>query len=137
MPSALITQQLAYLNTQDFNIVYITRKKNVIANALLQRPKPEGQKPLLELEEDINNLINSAINLVALYLPNYKRLLYLACSTNTLFKDHLLDKTYLEESQAIARWILFWQRPEGLAGHQLTKFKKKALQFIVQNRYLF
>ena len=137
MPSTLITQQLAYLNTQDFNIVYIAEKKNVIADALLQRPKLEGQKPLLELEEDINNLINSAINLVVLYLPNYKRLLYLVYFINTLFKGHLLDKTYLEESQAIARQILFRQMPEGLAGYQLTKFKKKTLQFIVQDQYLF
>ena len=133
MPSALITQQLAYLNTQDFNIVYITRKKNIITNALLQKPKLEGQEPLLELEEDINNLINSTINLVVLYLPNYKRLLYLACSINTLFKGYLLDKTYLEEFQVIAQQILFQQRPKELVEHQLTKFKKKALQFIIQD----
>ena len=98
MPSALITWWLAYLNTWDFDIVYVAGKKNVVANALLRRPKPEGWEPLSESEEDVNDLINSAINSVALHLPNYKRLLYSACSTNTSFKGHLLDKTYLEES---------------------------------------
>ena len=133
MPGALITWWLAYLNTQDFNIVYVARKKNVVTNALLQRPEPEGQEPLSELEEDVNNLINSAINSVALHLPNYKRLLYLAYSINILFKGYLLDKTYLEESQVIVQQILFQQRPKGLVGYQLIKFKKKALQFIIQD----
>ena len=137
MPGALITRWLAYLNTWDFDIVHVAGKKNVVADALSRRPEPEGWEPPSESEEDVDDLIDSAINSVALHLPNHERLLYSACSTNTLFEGHLLDETYLEESQAIARWILFRQRPEGLAGHQLTKFKKKALQFIVQDRYLF
>ena len=137
MPGALITRWLAYLNTWDFDIVHVAGKKNVVADALSRRPEPEGWEPPSESEEDVDDLIDSAINSVALHLPNHERLLYSACSTNTSFEGHPLDKTYPEESQAIARWILFRQRPEGLAGHQLTKFKKKALQFIVQDQYLF
>ena len=59
---ALITRQLALLNIQDFNIVYIAKKKNIVANALLRRLELEGQELPTKPKEDVEDFINAHLN---------------------------------------------------------------------------
>ena len=57
-----ITRQLTLLNLQNFNIIYILEKKNIVANTLLYRLEPKGQTLLEELEEDIKDFIKAYLN---------------------------------------------------------------------------
>ena len=73
----------------EFDIVYIPGKKNVVADALLRRPKLEGQEPLEELEEDVEDFINAYLNAAQIIQEDNRirltNLLYGNCVVDVLF----------------------------------------------------
>ena len=128
---ALITYQLALLNIQDFNIVYVVEKKNIIANALLRQPKADNQVLLEELEDNVEDFINTYLNRVQLVFNTTLSLQYSLCRADLSFNNRPLDRNYSKELQAITIQILFQRRPKGLIGADLQKFKKRALGITV------
>ena len=49
----------------------------------------------------------------------------------------LLEDGYSDESNQIARYLATLARPAGMKTSEFTKFKRKALNFVVRNRHLF
>ena len=94
---ALITCQLALLNMQDFNIVYIVEKKNVITNALLRQPKADNQVLLEELEDNVEDFINTHLNRVQLVFNTILLLQYSLCRADLSFNNRTLDRNYSKE----------------------------------------
>lgn len=109
----------------------------LVADALSRRPEEPGWEPPEEPEEDVDGFIDAALNNLNLVVPRNDWLSYAPWVANISFEEYPLDETYSEQSQQIARWILFRKRPEGLSKGELAKFKKKALQFDMRERYLF
>ena len=51
--------------------------------------------------------------------------------------DLLLEDSYSENSQKIAKWLVTLRRLEGMDTKRFRKFKQQALKFLVRNRQLF
>jgi hypothetical protein len=117
-------------------VVHVSGKKNVVADALLRRPEEPGWEPPEQSEEDVDSFIDAELSALSLQLPALP-LAFAACPADVSYSGNPLDNTYSEESQELARWILYQKRPEHLSGSKLTKFKKHALQFDVRERALF
>ncbi|KAB2109261.1 hypothetical protein AG0111_0g2620 [Alternaria gaisen] len=137
LPGALITRWLALLNMWDFDIVHVAGKKNIVADALSRRPEPEGWEPPTEPEEDVEDFIDAHLNTLQMVIREAPAMMYGVCKADLSFDDRPLEPGYSDQSQAIAAWLLFRRRPEGLTTAELRKFKKKALLMTVQERHLF
>ena len=136
LPGALITRWLAYLATWDFEIAHVSGKKNVVADALSRRPEEPGWEPPDKEEEDVDDFIDAALNSTTIGAEELE-MEFAACTADLSFSETPLEDTYSKESQELARWILYRKKPENLQGSQLTRFKKKALQFDVKEGVLF
>lgn len=130
LPGALMTRWLAYLAMWDFDIVHVSGKKNAVADGLSRMPQPEGwEPPETSLEDDF---IDLELNFTRLEFEQDTGDISLVSST-----EQILEDGYSDESQELAQWIVNRRMPEHLSKGDITKFKRNALRYIVQDRYLF
>jgi hypothetical protein len=101
-------------------------KKNVLPDVLSRYPKPEAWEAPSEDEDDLEPFIDRT-------LSKHDEVF----SVEEEDRGSCSVEEYTEESQDIARFILYLQRPEELRGKEWRRWAKHAAQFFVRERHLF
>ena len=127
LPGALVTRWLAWIRLFDFDVRHVPGTKHGAADGLSRRPRgpSDDQDDLDEL--DIDDFIDAELNPIRVYPV-------------TVGEDpdvNVLDDSYSEQSQRIARYLATMVRPSEMSRKEFRQFKLQALKFLVKDRYLF
>lgn len=126
MPGSVMNRWLGTILLWDFEIIHRPGKHNVIADALSRYPQPEGWTPP-DLPED--NLEPFMDYMVAKHDEG---------SVFTITEERILDESFSEYSEEIARFLLSGRKPERLLARRLKQaWIKRARTFFVKGNLLF
>jgi hypothetical protein len=115
----------------EFEIRHVAGKKNVVADALSQRPEAPGWTPPEEPEDDVEDLIDRHLGAMTLEIPQTV-LRDLEFSSNGQTADMgVLDTLKTEKFRQIAQWLLTLKNPAGLDRKELRQLRKTAQQYCV------
>jgi RNase H-like domain found in reverse transcriptase/Integrase zinc binding domain/Reverse transcriptase (RNA-dependent DNA polymerase) len=153
LPGALVQRWLAWTQLFDFDVRHVPGTKNGAADALSRSPAFRRNVPE-EPEVDIDDYIDSQIHGVRCELDEPAAGVYpeFGCSAAEVYPEQLgppqllerenddepvLDGCYSEEHQEIGEWLMRMRRPPDLKRREFTRFKRKALRFVVVARKLY
>ena len=127
LPGALVTGWLAWIQLFDFDVKHVPGKKHTAADGLSRRPSAAGEG--LE-DQDIDDFVDAQLACIEV------------CSGRMVRGDHMneiriLKESYSARSEQIAQYLTTLKRPEDIPRSVFHKWKKHALQFVVQNDHLF
>ena len=123
LPGALVTSWIAWIQLFDFTVKHVPGNRHTAADGLSRRPKVEGED---EDEEDIDDFIDSQLNCVRISVSELEEQ-----------EDGILETGYSLEHRQIAYYLSMLQKPADVSQSDFKNFRKKALQYLVQDGHLF
>ncbi|KAK5788043.1 hypothetical protein VI817_010539 [Penicillium citrinum] len=128
LPGALVTNWIAWIRLFDFEVKHVPGNRHTAADALSRRPATEEDLYECEKESDIDNFVTAEIGCLRVGLCPFE-----ADSEG----NRVLDASYSNESEQIAKFLTTLRRPDGIGSKGFRAFKKHALMFVVQGDHLF
>jgi hypothetical protein len=134
LPGALLTRWIAWMRLFDFEVKFIQGKKNTAADGLSRRRRSPSDDVDEAHEGDIDEWVAAQLNTLAvLPVRNSKSGQSLLSRT----QEDFLSSKYSAESQAIARFLKTFSKPEHMSRLEFFQFKNKALMYSVVDGELY
>ena len=127
LPGALVTRWLAWIRLFDFDVRHVPGRKHSAPDGLSRRPRGPSDDEDEAHEEDIDDFIDAQLNCIRLC----------PVSVGLEGSEPILEDSYSDHSQEIARYLTTLSRPSEMSTKQFRKFKHEALKFLVQDKHLF
>jgi hypothetical protein len=127
LPGTVMNRWLSAILLWDFEIVHVAGKKNVIADALSRYPQPDGWTQPQEPEEDLEPFINYMVG------KHDDGSVFNIVDSNT----RILQDSYTEESEEIARFLHSGKRPDHLSRSGKRHWTRTARTFFERSGHLF
>ena len=138
LPGALVTRWITWIRLFDFEVKHVPGKKNGAADGLSRRPATEEELQEQEKERDVDEFIAAEISFLRVAVSPVETMVSVEIpTTGGNSSPRILDDSYSDESEQIARFLTTLCRPPEMSRSEFAVFKKRALKFIVQDRYLF
>lgn len=134
LPGALVTRWLAWIRLFDFDVKHIPGKRNGAADGLSRRPATQEELQDQAMEPDIDDFIAAEVSYLRVAVNPVETEL---SAENNPEDDRVLDDSYSDESEQIAKYLTTLRRPAEMSRGQFHAFKKGALKYAVQDRHLF
>lgn len=145
LPGALITRWLTWIRIFDFDVKHVPGKKHTAADGLSRRPAGEGET--LDTE-DIDDWIddqlekNCSAAMFRSYPATVEDIEELEVGPhldppNEEDRHDILDESYTEEWQTLARFLVRFTRPPGLYGKDYRNYRERADRYEVYGDLLY
>jgi transposase InsO family protein len=122
----MITRWLTYLRLFDFDVRHVPGNKNGAADALSRRSTAPADN---DDDDDVDDYFDAKLYRISA-APS-------ASSLSLTARVWLIDGEYSGDDLVIGTYLETLQRPDGMDDNQFRLFRKKALNFLVRDGYLF
>ena len=129
IPGALVMRWIAWIRLFDFEVKHVPRTKHTAADGLSRRARTASDDHDDEIEDDIDDFI--AAQLGAL------RIAPVRAREETPDEPVLEGDDWSEDSKDLTYYLTMQRRPRSVALEDFRKFRRRATNFLVQNKILW
>jgi hypothetical protein len=107
----------------------VPKHKHIAIDSLSRRPRIESDDIDNALETDIKDFIDAELGALSIAPVRVEEPV---CE-----KVSVLEDSYSEDSQRIAKYLTTLRKPENMRGSEFRNFKKRALRYAVMDKQLY